>query len=602
MANTTHKNSLWKVLGLYAAGSWVVLQVVDVLAQNADLPGWVFNLALILLIIGLPIVGATAYLHGLGGRTEAKAASAAAGTRGARTGTLGLFTWKNAIGGGIGAMALWGVLVTGWLFFGPGPSRGATDGSPAAAADVASPSDLRSVAVLPFTTRAREGDEDAVIFADGMQDDVLTQLSKIDSLTVISRTSVMQYAGTTKPIPEIARELGVATILEGGIQRSGDRVRVNVQLIEASTDRHLWAETYDEELTAANVFAIQSDLAKKIAGALKAKLAPEIEARIDAKPTESLEAYDLYSRGQYVYWGVRGNTTEGMEEARDLYEAAVAADSTYAAAWVGLADTYQNLSSRGIYSLAEGSRMAWEAVDRALALDPDLAEAHSRRGLLLWFDRGRPEEAEDELLKALELNPGSSVMHIRYSNLLNAMGRDEEAVAETRRALELDPMDLRWRITLADRLFYAGDYEESLAEARRVIEMEPRVAGAHYNAAYALAMLGRYGEAIQAFKKAHEIDPSQASYATALAWGWALAGERDSALAALVGVPEDGDNLKEIAIVYGALGDLDTAFEYIDRLVEEAPQLMRQFTSDPTADPLKADPRYQRALERAGVE
>ena len=221
-----------------------------------------------------------------------------------------------------------------------------------------------------------------MIFADGMHDDVLTQLSKIDSLTVISRTSVMQYAGTTKPIPEIAGELGVATILEGGIQRPANRVRVNVQLIEASTDKHLWAETYDEEMTAANVFAIQSDLAKKIARALKATLTPETEARIDAKPTESLEAYDLYSRGQYVYWGVRGNTTEGMEEARDLYEAAVAADSNYAAAWVGLADVYQNLRDAGAYSPDGGNAMAWEAVERALALDPDLAEAHSRRGLL----------------------------------------------------------------------------------------------------------------------------------------------------------------------------------------------------------------------------
>ena len=600
MANSTHGNSLWKVLGLYGAGSWVVLQVIDVLAQNAGLPSWIFTLALILLIIGLPVVGATAYLNGLGRQQDTEPADG--GARGTPTAPRQFFTWKNAIGGGVAAMALWGILVTGWLFFGPGATRGADAASAAAGGDAAAAPDLRSVAVLPFTTRAREGDEDAVIFADGMHDDVLTQLSKIDSLKVISRTSVMQYAATTKPIPEIATELGVATILEGGIQRSGDRVRVNVQLIEASSDKHLWAETYDEELTAANVFAIQSDLAKKIARALRTTLAPEIEARIDVRPTESLEAYDLYSRGQYVYWGVRGDTGEGMEEARDLYEAAVDADSGYAAAWVGLADVYQNLPRFGTFSVAEGNAMAWEAVERALGLDPDLAEAHSRRGLLLWNDKGMPEEAERALLRALELNPSSAVTHIRYGSLLNSLGRSDEAVRQTQRAVELDPMVVRWRVALSDQLFYAGEYEESIAEAQRVIEMEPNAAIAYYSMGYSHAMLGQHVEAVGAFRKARDLAPSDNQMATALAWGWALAGERDSALAALEGVPEDGPSLKEIAIVYGTLGDLDEAFRYVDRLVEEAPAVMRQFAGDPTADPLKSDPRYHAALERAGVE
>jgi len=600
MTGSGHKNTLWKALGLYGAGSWVVLQVVDVLAQNAGLPPWVFSFALVLLIIGLPVVGVTAYLHGFGGRTDTDPASSVVpDSRGAGTGSRQFFTWRNAITGGLAAMALWGILVTGWMFLGPGAAGRATADT-TGAPGTASSADLRSVAVLPFATRsADEADE---YFSEGMHDDVLTQLSKIDSLTVISRTSVMQYAGTTKSIPQIANELGVATILEGGIQRAGDRVRINVQLIEAATDKHLWAETYDEELTAANVFAIQSDLAKKIARALKATLTPETEARIDAKPTESLEAYDLYSRGQYVYWGIRGNSTEGMLEALDLYEEALAADSNYAAAWVGVADVYQNLGPRGIYPLDEAMQKSWDAVERALALDPDLAEAHSRRGLLLWIDKGLPAEAEQALLRALELKPSSAVMHVRYGNLLNQLGREDEAVEQTRRAVALDPMDVRWRLALADRLFYVGGYEESLAEAQRVIDMEPKAAVAHYNAGYAYAMMDRDAEAVEAFRTAHDLEPAEPEYATALAWGWARAGQRDSAVAALTGVPEEGTNLKEFAIVYGALGDLDKAFEYVDRLVDEAPQVMRQFAPDPTADPIKSDPRFQRALARAGAE
>lgn len=596
MAISTHKSSLWKVLGLYAAGSWVVLQVVDVLAQNAGLPGWVFTLALILLIIGLPVVGATAYLHGLGRRLDAESSESA--VRGTPSASRQLFTWRNAIGGGVGALALWGILVTGWLFFGPGVSRGQADGETGDAE--ASAVDIRSVAVLPFATRS--ADEQDEYFSEGMHDDVLTQLSKIDSLTVISRTSVMQYAGTTKPIPEIAAELGVATVLEGGIQRAGDRVRVNVQLIEAATDKHLWAETYDEEMTAANVFAIQSDLAKKIAGALKATLTPETAARIDARPTESLEAYDLYSRGQYVYWGVRGNTQEGLEEARELYEAAIRADSGYAAAWVGLADVYQNLSTQPAYPTEQYVARAWDAVDRALTLDPDLAEAHSRRGLLLWFDKGLPDEAEQALLRALDLNPGLAVTHIRYGGLLSNLERYDEAVQERRRAVELDPMVVRWRVSLSDALFYAGDYEASKQEAWRVIEMEPDASNAYSGAGYAHSMLGEHTEAIAAFTRARELEPTDLNTVSGLAWAWAKAGERDSALAVLADVPEEGAMLKEIAIVYGELGDFDTAFEYVDRVVEETPTTMLLFAGDPTAEPLKADPRYQQALDRVASE
>jgi TolB-like protein/Tfp pilus assembly protein PilF len=598
MTISTHKSSLWKVLGLYGAGSWVVLQVVDVLAQNAGLPGWVFTLALILLIMGLPIVGATAYLHGLGRRLDSESSESA--VRGTPSAPRQLFTWRNAISGGVGALALWGILVTGWLFFGSGVGRGQADSEASGDAAEASAVDLRSVAVLPFATRSE--DKQDGYFSEGMHDDVLTQLSKIESLTVISRTSVMQYAGTTKPIPEIAAELGVATVLEGGIQRAGDRVRVNVQLIEAATDKHLWAETYDEEMTAANVFAIQSDLAKKIAGALKATLTPETAARIDARPTESLEAYDLYSRGQYVYWGVRGNTQEGMEEARELYEAAIRADSNYAAAWVGLADVYQNLSAQPDYPTEQYVTRAWEAVDRALTLDPDLAEAHSRRGLLLWFDKGLPDEAEQALLRALDLNPGLAVTHIRYGGLLSNLERYDEAVLERRRAVELDPMVVRWRVSLSDALFYAGDYEASKQEAWRVIEMEPNASNAYSAAGFSHSMLGEHTEAIAAFTMARELEPTDLNTIAGLAWALAKAGERDSALAVVRDLPEEGALLKEIAIVYGELGDLDTAFDYVNRLVEESPATLLLFAGDPTADPLKADPRYQQALEKAGVE
>lgn len=605
MPEFTHQNSLWKVLGLYAAGSWVVLQVVDVLAQNAGLPQWVFTLALILLIIGLPIVGATAYLHGMGEKSVPGSDSSSGSATPRSVGSpLRLFTWRNALGGGVAALALWGLLVTGWLFVGPGARAGSADaasrqGASESAAGPAAAPDLRSVAVLPFATRSEEKQDE--YFSEGMHDDVLTQLSKIDSLTVISRTSVMQYKGTTKPIPEIAAELGVATILEGGIQRSGDRVRVNVQLIEAATDRHLWAETYDEELTAANLFAIQSDLAKKIADALQASLTPETAARIEARPTESLEAFDLYTRARYIYYTAGLGQRERLDGLTDLLQQAIAADSTYAQAWALLGLVYAEMVNRAYLPPDEGMRKAEEAIDRALELAPELSDGHSARSRLLT-DQLRYEEAEQENLRALELNPGSGEAHRRYARLLLQLDRHDEAVEQARRAVELDPLSIISRATLADAMWWAGDWEGTVAESYRVLEMSPNEPYAYYNAGYGHAMMGDVDQAIEEFKRAREIDPSDPFNTAGLAWSYAKAGQRDSALAVLDEIPQEGAFLKEIAIVYGELGDFDAAFEMLDRAAADYPGSIGQLQTDHSADPLKADPRYAALLKRVGLD
>ncbi|MGB5302210.1 MAG: tetratricopeptide repeat protein [Gemmatimonadota bacterium] len=598
MAKSTYGEGLLPVLGLYGAVSWVVLQIIDVLAQNAGLPQWVFTLALILLIIGLPIVCATAYLNGIG-RKGKDAEGAETGKQGTPSAPRQFFTWKNALGGGVAAMALWGILVTGWLFFGPGAAgRAAADGAGASAASgAASASDLRSVAVLPFATRSSDAEDE--YFSEGMHDDVLTQLSKIDSLTVISRTSVMQYAGTTKSIPEIANELGVATILEGGIQRAGDRVRINVQLIEAATDKHLWAETYDEELTAANVFAIQSDLAKKIAGALKTTLSPAVAARIDARPTENTEALELYSRARYLILSASGAAQD--QQARSLLEQAVELDPGYARAWAALGSLYLNLKADGTIPVAEGQRLADEAITRALELEPDLASAHSARSLYLT-DQLRYEEAEEESLRALELNPGSSEEHRRYARLLLQLDRHDESVQQARRAVELDPLSIQSRASLGDAMWWAGDWEGTVTESVKLIEMAPNNAYAYYNLGYGHAMQGHHDEAIEAFRTSVELDPSDPQSKTGLAWAWALVGERDSALAVLEDVPAEASLIKEIAIVYGELGDLDTAYEYLYLAVEEDPGSIGTLRTDHSADPLKADSRYPDLLARVGLE
>ncbi len=623
LIHEVHRRSLWQVVAIYAAGSWVALQVVGLLVDNFGLPEWLPPFALVLLVIGLPIVVATAFVQeGIGSRThaprpdasaghepgagpgEAGSGAAAAGSAGASgppTGVVpaaarparGLFTWRNVIRGGVGALALWGVVAAGWVLVGPGRAE-----EPAATEEGSTPeaaTGFRSIAVLPFATRStREEDQ---YFAEGMHDDLLTQLSRIDSLTVISRTSVMQYANTTKTIGVIAGELGVATVLEGGVQRAGDRVRVNVQLIDAATDRHLWAETYDEELTAENIFAIQSDLAKAIAGALKATLSPAVAERFETRPTESLEAYDLYTRARYAYQ-TRGAMGRDIPEVKDLFERAIEADSTYALAWAGLADTYIAGWNWTLYTQEAAGPPARAALERAVALDPGLAEVHVGLSRLLQFE-GKTEEAEREILVALELNPGSAEAHSRYSALLERKGDPGRAETEARRAIELDPLDVGLRLGLADRFFFAGRFAEALDESRRVLEMEPTDWYGWYNVGWAASMLRRNEEAIDAFRQSMRFAPDAQTVYLGLGFAFARAGTRDSALHYVE--VADSPNSYDGSLVYYELGDTDRAFQTLETALRADPAQARRLVGDPSAVGLRADPRFQALLDRLGI-
>ena len=599
-----HRRSLWQVLGIYAVGAWVALQVVDVLAQNFGLPEWFPAFALALLVIGLPIVLATAVVQeGVRGGeppvepTGDHASSVSVAAPAVESSGRNLLTWKNAVLGGVGAFALWGVLAAGWMLLGPGAGSGAAE-TGAGAAGPADSRDLRSVAVLPFATRTTSEEDE--YFAEGMHDDLLTQLAKIDSLKVISRTSVMEYKGVNRNIRQIAEELEVATVVEGGVQRSGDRVRVNVQLIDASTDQHLWAETYDEELTAANVFAIQSDLATKIASALKATLTPEVEERIAERPTESLAAYDLYVRGRFILDN-RGSTRAGVEAAADLYRQATAADSTYALAYAGLSNAYLQLFNLGYLSEDEAVPEARSALERALELNPDLAEARLLRAQLLRVEL-RPAEAEREVRRVLELNPGSALAHAQYSVVLLDLGQPVESVLEARRAVQLDPLSVGLRRALVARLAWIRDYDGTIEEARKLLELEPTEADAHYYTGMANTIKGQPERAIESFRRAIELNPDDPYYPAGLAWAYALAGDREQSLEYLQRAEAAGVPLKEIGLVYGALGDLDLAFDYLDRGFATEPGTLAGISADPSADPLRADPRWDELMEKIGRE
>lgn len=572
--------SLWQVLGVYMLGCWAVLQVVDVLAGNLGLPSWAFPLTLVLLLVGLVIVLAIALVQEKRAARDDATADAATGVRPARR----WLTWRNATVGGVGVLALSGVIAAGWHFV----------GAPAAAADSAV---MRSIAVLPFATRSE--DQQDRYFAEGMHDDLLAQLAKIDSLTVISRTSVMQYADTRKNIRQIGDELGVAAVLEGSIQRAGENVRVNVQLIDVDSDRHIWAETYDEELTAANVFAIQSDLARRIVEELRVTLSPAVAKRIDTRPTESLEAYDFYIRGRYAFQH-RGILGEDLDETRALFEQAIARDSNFTAAWVGLA--HLELASVNWLKVpaAVGIPRASALVERALALDPDNAEALGNLARIQTA-RNEPQKAERTLLRALELNPGSAGLHIAYSGILPDLGRSQEAIAVAQRAIQLDPLNVAPRYALSFAYFYASEFDRAVSEVEKAIQMAPADWYAYYTLGWAHAGATRTGLAIDALRKALEHTDDNASIVrVAMAFTFAHGGQPDSARAYLeeVDVLETG---YDYALVLYELGERDRAFVALETSFRNDPESVRRVEFDPLAADLRADSRYAPLRGRLGL-
>lgn len=357
----------------------------------------------------------------------------------------------------------------------------------------------RSIAVLPFRNLSAVA-EDA-IFVDGIHDDILMRLAKVSSLEkVISRTSVEQYRDTDESMSQIGQELDVATILEGSVQRAGDRVRINVQLIDVATDRHLWVESYDRQLTAENLFAIQTEISREVVTALQLVLTDEEDERLQVMPTTSFEAYGEFVLGRQEM--VRG-TTEAFDRAKAHFEKAIELDSNYALAYTGLADALGNYANH-VGLISESIAPRQKAVDRALALDPLSGEAYTALGFLKYQDPTFHESTEKYFLKAIELSPNYAKAYRWYSLVLTTSDRDEEALAAIRKAVELDPMDPQLTAHLAIGL----DFEESQAVLLKGLERNPRYPLYYYYMAIRLMGQGRIGEAMQWHHAGTRLDPS----------------------------------------------------------------------------------------------
>jgi TolB-like protein/Tfp pilus assembly protein PilF len=458
---------------------------------------------------------------------------------------------------------------------------------------------IRSLAVLPLENLSRDPEQE--YFAEGMTEALITDLSKVSALRVISRTSAMHYKGTTKTLPEIARELGVDGVIEGSVLRAGNRVRITAQLIAGRTDRHLWAETYERDLQ--DVLGLQSEVAQSIAEEIKVRVTPEENARFAQRRPVNREAYEAYLRGRY-FWNRR--TPESLAQATTLFQEAIHIEPTFALAYSGLADSY--VSSGPI----SGDRpddiypKAKEAASKALELDPMLAEAHTSLGIEKVYYEWDWTGAEAEYKRALELNPSYATAHQYYGVYFGILGRIPEGMAELRRAQELDPLSLIINTNLGQFLVFAGDYDRASEQFRKILEMDPNFMFARINYGVVLIHKGLYDQAITQLQTAAKTSGKRRPWALGLlASAYAKAGKRAEAVKILSEMEEASKHsyVPPLAIAAGYLGrdDRKRALDLLDEALKDRSAGGFFLKVSPGWDPIRSDPRFRSALQTMGL-
>jgi TolB-like protein/Flp pilus assembly protein TadD len=488
IASEMRRRRVFRVTGLYIVGAWVALQVFDLAFASWGLPETTLRFVWIGVIVLFPLALVFGWRYDITPNGIVRTPPASGSE------DLGLKPADYVVL--IGLLAI--TIASVWLL------AGRISGDPNAQAIVDIPQrsiDPLSIAVLPFATRSKV--DDTAHFADGIHDDLLTTLSKVSALKVISRTSVLEYRETSKKIREIGRELGVANILEGGVQQAGNKVRINVQLIEAATDEHLWAHTFDRELSIENVFAIQSEIVETIAAQLATTLSPEERARIRRDRTDNLEAFREFTRGKQ---DMSLASFKGLNDAVTHFESAIHLDPEYVLAHAALANCYASMASTGAISVAEMIAEGREHIDKAVELDAD--NGYAQAVLAQYLAAAGDPTAESLFLQALELAPNDVDVLSIYATHLRIARRNEEALRILERALDLDPLSVLLYHDLGRVNLWMGNFEPALAAFRRIAQINPGNPYAAHGAAMATILSGQLAEAGYWSDEAAQIDPA----------------------------------------------------------------------------------------------
>ena len=461
------------------------------------------------------------------------------------------------------------------------------------------PEPIKSLAVLPLENLGRNPEQE--YFVDGMTDALITDLAKIGSFRVISRTSIMRYKGARKSLPDVARELNVDNVVEGSVLHAGGRVRITAQLIHAATDQHLWAESYERKLE--DVFALHSEVAQAIAQQIKIKLTPEQKKRLGKTAAVDPEVYQFYLRGRFYE---KKMTTESIRKGIENLEKAISIDSNYAPGYAALADCYSWLAFLTSSTAPnEVYPKAKKAALRAVDLDPELADAHASLAQIKFYFDWDWQGAEEEFKRAIELSPNSATSHGGYGTFLGNLGRVDEAIEELGRALELDPLSIRENQALGYWCHVNGQRERARELLAKTIELEPNYPTAHASLGFILVDEGRFDDAIAEFQKGVALsggDPFQKSF---LAYGYAKAGRKKNA----VKIVRELEKLSKqqyvssvcIVWVYAGLGEYDQAFQWLERAFQERASMLVSIPTFPWWDALRSDPRFHALLRRMNL-
>jgi len=571
------RRNVYKVAIAYAVVAWLLMQIATQVFPFLEIPNWAIRLVIMLIVIGFPIALVIAWAFEL----------TPEGLK--RTEFADELPKKSARSRAwIYVVIVAGAISVGLFFFG----RYTATSKQSVSAELPD----KSIAVLPFENLSR--DPDNAYFADGIQDEILARLSKIADLKVISRTSTQKYKSAPDNLREIAKQLGVANILEGSVQRAADQVRVNVQLINALNDAHLWSDIYDRKLT--DIFAVESDIAKAIADTLQAKLTGAEKQMIAAQPTSDTVAYELYLKGRLL-WSRRGG--DNIRQAIAFYEQAIERDPNYALAYAGLAEAYVTLPFYTSTAPREAFPKAKTAALKALQLDDKLAEAHAGLAFVLCTRDVDIAGSISEFQRAIALNSNYATAHQWYGYCpLTASGRFDEAIAEAKRSIELDPLLPIINTNLGTNLIYARRYDEAIAQLRRTLEIDPTFYYARYALGMALQLKGDMPGAITEYTKAQQLSDDLAA-PVLLAAAKAQSGDKDAAVRMLAELEELSQHRYVRAywraLLCLSLGNRDDAIRWLEQSIAdyEGPHITF-IKVDPLLDPLRGDPRFESLVQK----
>jgi len=572
------RRNVYKVAVAYAVVGWLLAQIATQIFPFLEIPNWVVRLVIVLIAIGFPIALVIAWAfeatpEGIKRTQDVDLAGERVPKK---------HTWIYVVV--IGAAFSIGLFFVGRYSVRNTASAARTELS------------AKSIAVLPFDNLSR--DPDNAFFAEGVQDEILTRLAKVADLKVIARTSTQKFKSAPENLPDIAKQLGALNVLEGSVQKVNDQVRVNVQLINALTNAHLWAEIYDRRLT--DIFAVESDIAKTIADTLQAKLTGSEKTAISKEPTANTEAYELYHKGRSL-WGKR--TGDNIPKAIAFYEQAITRDSNYALAYAGLSAAYILSPFYAGADRRDASAKAKEAALKALRLDPNLAEAHLALGKVFFFSEIDLAGAMREYKRAIELKPNDADAHHWYGNdTLSALGQFEEAIAEGKRSVELDPLSIVINVDLGVTFYYAHRYDDAARQLRKTLEIDPTSFYTHYNLGILLQVTGDLSGAIAEYEKAKQLNDN-AYVSTLWAVAKAHAGDQDAARRML----SEFDKISQQHEVVGYLRALlnlslnkkDEALRWLEQGYEERDgSNISTIKVDPLLTSLHGDPRFESLVQK----